>query len=153
MLIGQLMIGRLSFGLMSLNSIWLARMGVHGVGEGQEFDARFAKKVVKHGGGNVMVWGCLTAKGVGWICCIEGNMNAALYTEILDDELLGTLHDLKIKKKDIYFQQDNDPKHTSNLATNWFQKKKLNKLDWPPNSPDMNVIEHLWDYLDRKVRL
>lgn len=35
MLIGQLMIGRLSSGLMSLNSIWLAWMGIHGVGKGQ----------------------------------------------------------------------------------------------------------------------
>jgi transposase len=120
---------------------------------GEEFDSRFTKKVVKHGGGNVMVWGCLTAEGVGRICRIEGNMNAILYTEILDDELLGTFRDLKIKKKDIYFQQDNDPKHTSNLATDWFQKKKVDKLDWPPNSPDMNIIENLWDYLDRKVRL
>ena len=32
---------------------------------GEEFDSCFTKKVVKHGGGNIMVWGCLTAKGVG----------------------------------------------------------------------------------------
>ena len=80
-------------------------------------------------------------------------MNAVLYSEILDDEFLGTLHDLEINKKDIYFQQDSDPKHTSNLATNWFQKKKVDKLEWPLNSPDMSIIKNLWDYLDRKIRL
>jgi hypothetical protein len=102
----------------------------------KEFDSCFTKKVVKYGGGKIMVWGCLTAKGVGQICCIEGNMSGMLYTQILDSKFLRTLHDLKIKKKDIYFQQDNNLKHTLNLATEWFQKKKVDKLDWPPNSLD-----------------
>ena len=35
---------------------------------GKALDEQFTKKVVKHGGGNVMVWGCLTASGVGRIC-------------------------------------------------------------------------------------
>jgi hypothetical protein len=34
----------------------------------------------------------------------------------------------------------------------WFQKKKVDTLDWPPNSPDMSIIEHVWDYLDRRIR-
>ena len=25
-------------------------------------------------------------------------------------------------------------------------------LGWPPNSPDLNPIEHLWDALDKQVR-
>ncbi|KAF8836022.1 hypothetical protein BDN67DRAFT_911910 [Paxillus ammoniavirescens] len=78
-------------------------------------------------------------------------MDTKLYVQILDDNLLGTLHDLAIKNKDVYFQRDNDLKHTSKLATDWFSKKKINKLSWAPNSPDMNIIEHAWDYLDCHV--
>lgn len=85
---------------------------------------------------------------MGWICCIKGNMDAVLYVGILDDEFLGTLRNLKINKKDIYFQKDNDLKHTSGRATDWFWSKKVDKLDWPPNSPDMNIIKNVWDYLD-----
>jgi hypothetical protein len=98
-----------------------------------------------------MVWGCITTEGLGQISRIDGNMDAALYVEILKDEFLGTLSDLKIKKTDIYFQQDNDPKHTSKLAQEWFHKKKVDTLDWPPNSPDMSIIEHIWDYLDCRI--
>ena len=78
-------------------------------------------------------------------------MDARLYCEILSDDLLGTLWDLEIDKKDIYFQQDNDPKHTSLLAQDWFKKKKVDKLDWPASSSDMNIIEHLWEYLECRV--
>ncbi|KIJ14740.1 hypothetical protein PAXINDRAFT_35234, partial [Paxillus involutus ATCC 200175] len=46
---------------------------------------------------------------------------------------------------------DNDPKHTSRLATDWFNKKRVDKLEWPPNSPNMNIIEHAWEYLERRV--
>ena len=78
-------------------------------------------------------------------------MNAQFYTQILDDKFLGTLCDLGINKKDVYLQQDNDPKHTSRLTTDWFNKKKVNKLKWPPNSPDINIIEHAWEYLEHHV--
>ena len=119
---------------------------------GEEFDERYVRKEVKHGGGNVMVWGCVTAMGMGRIVKIDGNMDGPLYTEILNDDVLGTLKDLGIKKKDIYFQQDNDPKHTSGVAREWFKKNKLDVLDWAPSSPDMNIIEHVWEYLDKRVR-
>jgi len=79
-------------------------------------------------------------------------MDGTLYTQILNDDVMGTLKDLEINKKDIYFQQDNDPKQTSKLAQDWFKKSKFNVLNWAPSSPDMNIIEHVWDYLDRMVR-
>ena len=41
--------------------------------------------IVKHGGGNVMVWGCMSA---GELYFIEGNMNSNMYGEILQQSMI-----------------------------------------------------------------
>jgi hypothetical protein len=68
-----------------------------------------------------MVWGCVTAMGMGRIVKIDGNMDGLLYTGILKDDILGSLKDLGIKKKDVYSPQDNNPKHISGVAPGMVQ--------------------------------
>jgi hypothetical protein len=105
---------------------------------------------VKHGGGKVMVWGCMTSKGFGRLVWVVGNMDAVQYCQILERGLLGTLDDHNIDCRSVYFQQDNDPKHTSQHATTWFAQKGFDVLEWPPNSPDLNPIENAWNQLEVK---
>jgi transposase len=122
---------------------------------GQALDPRFTKKTIKHGAGSLMVWGCVTGQGMGRIHRIEGIMCGPDYVEILNKSYLGTLKDLKLRQtgtSGVIFQQDNDPKHRSKVAEAWFQAKRVKRLPWPPSSPDMNIIEHVWDQLDALVR-
>ena len=118
----------------------------------QHWDPQFMKKKVKYGNGKVVVWGMITPYGVGCIVQIKGNLNKEFYCEILPDNLLDTYQDLGLDYHDCYFQQDNNPKHTSKLAQAWFHKNHVDLLPWPPNSPDINIIENLWDHLECQVR-
>ncbi|MCI4389581.1 hypothetical protein PGIGA_G00099830 [Pangasianodon gigas] len=40
------------------------------------------------------------------------------------------------------------------MATEWFEEydQEFKVLTWPPDSPDLNPVEHLWDMLDKQVR-
>ena len=48
-------------------------------------------QTVKHGGGSIMIWGCMTAFGPGYMCQIMGAMDKEVYISILEDCLLPTI--------------------------------------------------------------
>ncbi|GFU17500.1 transposable element Tcb2 transposase [Trichonephila clavipes] len=52
------------------------------------------------------------------------------------------------------YQQDNCTSHKSRLATGWFYEhfSDFSAINWPPRSPDINHIEHLWDVLEQGVK-
>ncbi|KAJ4928806.1 hypothetical protein JOQ06_004431 [Pogonophryne albipinna] len=77
---------------------------------------------VKHGGGNIMLWGCFSAKGPRRLIRVKERMNGAVYRKILSDNLLPSARALKMKRGWV-FQHDNDPKHTARATKEWLRKK------------------------------
>jgi transposase len=68
------------------------------------------------------------------------------YVNALEDGLLDVYEPLHS------FVQDNAKIHTSNYTQDWFVRHGIWVLDFPPNSPDLNPIEHLWHRLKVQIQ-
>ena len=96
-----------------------------------------------------MLWGVLSSYGMGPLVPIDGKVNAQAYIGILEQYLLPYLADTM--PDGAVFQQDNCPSHTARATMAFFAQHAINKMDWPAQSPDLNIIENVWAKIKRQL--
>ena len=101
---------------------------------------QMVKLIIKHGGGSMMVWGCLIAIGPSLICKIYDRKNQFVYCEILESKMLGIFAKLSLNPTRIIFQYDNDPKHIAKIVKEWLLNQPFSLMKWPLKSQELNPI-------------
>ncbi len=97
-----------------------------------------------------MIWGAMSSAGVGPFCFLKTNVTSPVYQDILEHFMLPSADQL-FKDADFIFQQDLATAHTAKSTKSWLNDHGVGVLDWPANSPDLN-IENIWSIIMRKMR-
>lgn len=107
-------------------------------------------RVTAFGGGSIMVWGGISIIGKTRLVIVDGNLNAVRYRdEILQPVAIPYLRQLGANG---ILQDDNARPHRARVITDYLQNARINRMEWPANSPDLSPSEQLWDQLGRAVR-
>lgn len=105
-------------------------------------------------GDGVIVWGIYSCRTSGFLVPIKDYLNAAAYLGIVADHVsnfMTTLYPLSGGP----FQGDTVPCHNTKIVADWFIEHgdEFFVLKWPPQSSDLDPIEHFWNVVKRNIRI
>ena len=107
------------------------------------------KSSIKFGGVIVMVFGMISAAGIGLFVWLHGKINATAYKEILKKHAVPILR--TAINQPAVFMQDNAPCHATKSVKTFLSKKDVAVIEWPAQIPDMNPIENVWKLLNERL--
>ena len=100
-----------------------------------------------------MVLAAISWNSVGLIVSLQCRINSKVYLNILGDHV-HPIDQVLFSDGDGIFQDKNVSIQTAHVVKNCHKKHEsvLERMEWPPQSSDLNIIEHSWCVFERQVK-
>ncbi len=100
-----------------------------------------------------MLWGCFAGCFKGPLVPLHGTQTAQMYIQLLQEHLVPFILEMLPENGvfDAIFQQDNAPTHKAHITQQYLEQQGFVIMKFPPNSPNMNPIKHLWAALKKEL--
>lgn len=105
----------------------------------------------KFGGGSIMVWAGMRSDGYLVVQRCSDHMDGREYQKIIESAFDTGLFQRPDGRRIPLFQHDNAGPHRSRFVQAFFDINDVQVLNWPAQSPDLNIIEHVWPMISRRL--